>query len=38
MGDGTAYRLWRFLVRYVSPMAVALVLLKPWACSPLGLG
>ena len=28
MGDGAGYRLWRFLVRYVSPVAVALVLLN----------
>ena len=28
MGGGTGFRLWRFLVRYVSPLAVALVLLN----------
>ena len=28
MGGGTGFRLWRFLVRYVSPVAVALVLLN----------
>lgn len=28
MGDGAGYRIWRFLVRYVSPVAVALVLLN----------
>jgi len=28
MGDGLGFRLWRFLVRYVSPVAVALVLLN----------
>jgi neurotransmitter:Na+ symporter, NSS family len=27
-GDGVGYRLWRFLVRYVAPLAVALVLLN----------
>ncbi|HKK23116.1 MAG TPA: sodium-dependent transporter [Pseudohaliea sp.] len=25
MGDGTAYRLWRFVIRYVTPLAVAAV-------------
>lgn len=28
MRDGVGYRIWRFLVRYVSPVAVALVLLN----------
>jgi hypothetical protein len=25
MGDGPAYRLWRFLARFVAPVAVGLV-------------
>jgi NSS family neurotransmitter:Na+ symporter len=28
MGEGPGYRLWRLLVRYVAPIAVALVLLN----------
>jgi len=28
MGDGPAYRLWRFLIRYVSPAAIAIVFLN----------
>ncbi len=28
MGDGVAYRLWRVLIRYVAPLAVALVFLN----------
>lgn len=28
MGDGLAYRLWRVLIRYVAPLAVALVFLN----------
>jgi NSS family neurotransmitter:Na+ symporter len=26
IGDGTAYAIWRFLVRFVSPIAIAIVL------------
>lgn len=39
IGDGVAYRVWRFLVRYVSPVAVGLVLLNALGLlRPLGLG
>jgi neurotransmitter:Na+ symporter, NSS family len=39
LGEGGGYRLWRFLVRYVSPAAVALVLLNALGLlRPFGLG
>jgi NSS family neurotransmitter:Na+ symporter len=39
MGDGLGYRLWRFLVRYVAPFAVAVVLLNALGVLPaIGLG
>jgi NSS family neurotransmitter:Na+ symporter len=28
MGEAPAYRLWRFLIRYVSPAAIAIVFLN----------
>jgi NSS family neurotransmitter:Na+ symporter len=28
IGEGSAYRLWRVLIRYVAPLAVALVFLN----------